>query len=406
VTDAPRADREQGQGPLVGLRVVELAGIGPGPYACMLLAELGADVIRVDRPVGTSVVAAPTDTLTRSRRSVSVDLKRPEGREVALRLVDGADVLVEGFRPGVAERLGLGPEDCQARNPRLVYGRMTGWGQQGPLAHAAGHDITYAALTGALHATGSGAKPRQALNLVADFGGGSMFMVAGILAALHERQHSGLGQVVDAAMVDGVASLMTMAYGMHAAGDWVDRRESNLLDGGAPFYDTYRCADGKYVAVGALEPQFYAVLIERLGVTPDGEQHDRDQWPAMRKLFGDAFVRRTRDEWAEVFGDSDACVAPVLSLEEAPYHPQLRDRGVFREVGGGYEPRVAPRFSRTPGAEPTAPRRTGADSVTILTAAGLSDVEIDDLLESGVISQPKLADVAETGQVAQDPEGR
>jgi alpha-methylacyl-CoA racemase len=376
---------EPGRGPLSGLTVVEIAGIGPGPYACLLLAELGADVVRVDRPGGAGLDVAPSETLNRSRPNIAVDLKRPEGRDVVLRLIESADVLVEGLRPGVTERLGIGPDDCFARNPRLVYARMTGWGQDGPLARTAGHDITYAALTGALHATGSADKPRQAVNLVADFGGGSMFLIMGILAALHERQGSGLGQVVDAAMVDGAASLMTMVYGLHANGTWADRREANLLDGGTPFYDTYVCADGKHVAVGALEPQFYAQLIEGLGVTPDGEQLDQEQWQANRKLFADAFASRSRDEWAEIFGDTDACVAPVLSLEEAPHHPHLSARGVFHAVPGGHEPRVAPRFSRTPGRAATAPRRAGADSAATLAAAGFTQDEIATLVSAGVV---------------------
>jgi alpha-methylacyl-CoA racemase len=351
----------------------------------MLLAELGAEVIRVDRPRRADAAPEPSDALARSRSNVAVDLKSPEGREVLLRLVDTADVLVEGFRPGVAERLGVGPEECLTRNPRLIYGRMTGWGQQGPLSHTAGHDITYAALTGALHVSGSADKPRQAVNLVADFGGGAMFLITGVLAALRERERSGLGQVVDAAMVDGAASLMTMMYGMHATGDWADRRESNLLDGGAPFYDTYRCSDGKHVAVGAIEPQFYALLVERLGIDPEGDQNDRARWPANRKLIADALAGRTRDEWADIFADSDACVAPVLSLEEAPHHSHLRARGVFREVPGGYEPRVAPRFSRTPGSEPTPPRSAGADTAAVLAAVGYSDDDIAALATAGTV---------------------
>ncbi|MCW2866670.1 MAG: L-carnitine dehydratase/bile acid-inducible protein [Marmoricola sp.] len=378
---------EPSRGPLSGLTVVEIAGIGPAPFACLLLAELGADVVRVDRPGGAGLDAAPSQTLNRSRPNLAVDLKRPEGRDVVLRLIETADVLVEGLRPGVTERLGIGPDDCHARNPRLVYARMTGWGQDGPLARTAGHDITYAALTGALHATGPADRPRQAVNLVADYGGGSMFLIMGILAALHERQSSGLGQVVDAAMVDGAASLMTMVYGLHAEGTWTDRREANLLDGGAPFYDTYRCSDGKHVAVGALEPQFYARLLEGLGVTPDGDQHDRDQWPGLKKQFTDAFASRTRDEWSEVFAETDACVAPVLSLEEAPQHPHLLARGVFREVAGGYEPRVAPNFSRTPGRLATAARAAGADSRSTLSAAGLTDDEIATLVSAGVVHE-------------------
>jgi alpha-methylacyl-CoA racemase len=393
-------------GPLAGLRVIELAGIGPGPYACLLLAELGADVVRIDRPGGASW-PGPAQTLNRSRRSIAVDIKSIAGRDVVLRLVEGADVLVEGLRPGVTERLGVGPEDCRAGNPRLIYGRMTGWGQDGPLALRAGHDITYAALTGALHAIGPADRPRPALNLVADFGGGSLFLVMGILAALHERESSGLGQVVDAAMVDGTASLMTMVYGLYADGVWRDEREANLLDGGAPFYDTYQCADGKHVAVGALEPQFYALLVERLGVRLEGGQHDREHWPAHRTAFAEAFATRTRDEWAAIFEGCDACVAPVLSLEEAPHHPHLRARQTFlprdhamdgdsrgderagerRDGGGGYEPRVAPRFSRTPGRAPSPPRPAGADSHEILRAAGFTDDEITHLTQAGVVQQ-------------------
>ncbi len=382
---AEKSFAEPGSGPLAGLKVVEIAGIGPGPYACLLLAELGAEVVRIERPGGSGLAAAPSDSLDRSRPSLVIDLKRPEGRDVVLRLVEGADVFIEGLRPGVTERLGIGPDECRARNPRLVYARMTGWGQQGPLAHTAGHDITYAALTGALHASGSSDKPRQAVNLVADFGGGSMFLIMGILAALHERQTSGLGQVVDVAMVDGAASLMTMVYGLHATGGWADRREANLLDGGAPFYDTYRCADGKHVAVGAIEPQFYARLLEGLGVSPDGDQLDRDAWPAHRKLFADAFAGRTRDEWAELFADTDACVAPVLSLEEAPHHPHLRARGVFHEVPGGHEPRVAPRFSRTPGGEPVTTPGAGVGSDATLAGAGFTHDEIETLVSAGVV---------------------
>ena len=375
------------QGPLAGLRVVELAGIGPGPFACLLLAELGARVIRVDRPGGSPFDLGRADLLNRSRPDLAVDLKHPEGREVVLRLVERADVLVEGNRPGVTERLGLGPEDCLARNPRLVYGRMTGWGQDGPLSDAAGHDINYAGLSGALHAVGGADKPRQAVNLVADFGGGSLYLLLGVLAALHERQTSGLGQVVDAAMVDGAASLMTMVYGLHAAGLWTDRRESNLLDGGAPFYDTYRCADGRYVAVGALEPQFYAALLSCLGLSLTGDQFDRAAWPAHREELTKAFASRTREEWMAVFAGSDACVTPVLTLEEAPRHPHQQARETFVPVGEGHQPRVAPRFSRTPGLAPTPPRVSGEDSAAVLRAEGFEEAEIAALLASGAVVQ-------------------
>jgi alpha-methylacyl-CoA racemase len=387
---------QEQHGPLSGLRVVELAGIGPGPYACLLLAELGAEVIRVDRPAGGPVVA-PADTLTRSRRTIAVDLKAAEGRAVVLRLLETADVLVEGLRPGVTERLGLGPEVVHDRNPRLVYARMTGWGQDGPWARTAGHDINYASLTGALHVTGGPDKPVQAANLVADFGGGSLFLLTGVLAALHERQSSGLGQVVDAAMVDGAASLMTMVYGMHADGTWLDRRSSNLLDGGVPYYDTYRCADGKHVSVGCLEPQFYRVFTDILrteaGVELDGGQEDEQHWPAHRAAFEAAFASRTRDEWAAVFDGTDACVAPVLSLEEAPHHPHMAARGIFDEARKGHEPRVAPRFSRTPGRTPVDPRPAGSDTVATLRGAGFSDDEIEALVSAGVVQQAPAAAV-------------
>lgn len=385
---------EEQHGPLSGLRVVELAGIGPGPYACLLLAELGAEVIRVDRPMGGPVVA-PADTLNRSRPTVAVDLKTAAGRDIVLRLLDSADVLVEGLRPGVTERLGLGPEVVRGRNSGLVYARMTGWGQDGPWAHAAGHDINYASLTGALHATGGQDKPVQAVNLVADFGGGSLFLVTGILAALHERQTSGLGQVVDAAMVDGAASLMTMTYGMHADGTWLDRRASNLLDGGVPFYDTYRCADGKHVSVGCLEPQFYRVFTDILraeaGVELVGRQDEEEHWPAHRAAFEAAFASRTRDEWAAVFDGTDACVAPVLSLEEAPHHPHMAARGIFDEARKGHEPRIAPRFSRTPGRRPVDPRPPGSDSIAVLRGAGFGEDEIETLVTAGVVQQAPAA---------------
>lgn len=368
-------------GPLAGVRVVELAGIGPGPYACLLLAELGADVVRVDRPGGAGLDSAPTPTLNRSRPTIDADLKDAAGVQTVLRLAAAADVLVEGMRPGVAERLGVGPAPCHARNPALVYARMTGWGQDGPLAQAPGHDINYAGLVGAVHATGSADKPRQALNLMADFGGGSLFLVVGILAALLERQQSGLGQVVDAAMVDGAASLLTMVYGQHADGRWNDRREDNLLDGGAPFYDTYRCADGKHVAVGALEPQFYAALLDGLELSFHTDQLDRTGWPAQREALTQAFATRTRDEWCDHFTDTNACVTPVLGLAEAPHHPHLRARATFTPQRDGYEPVAAPRFSRTPGHE-----RAGTDvsdgTAAFLNAAGYTENQTASLLNN------------------------
>jgi alpha-methylacyl-CoA racemase len=358
--------------PLSGIRVLEFTGIGPAPFACLLLAELGADVIRIDRPGGGGQVADLTGGLYRSRPCLTLDLKSAPDRATVLRLVDAADVLVEGFRPGVAERLGFGPDTCLARNPGLVYGRITGWGQEGPLAHTAGHDITYAAITGALHVSGTAEKPMQAANLVADFGGGALYLVVGVLSALLERQRSGRGQVVDAAMVDGAASLATMLYTMLGVGAWRDERQANLLDGGAPFYDTYRCADGKYVAVGALESQFYAVLLDGLGLTGalDGGQFDRAHWPAHRAAIARAFAGRTRDEWAARFADTDGCVAPVLSMREAPGHPHLVARGTFTTVDGVVRPAVAPRFSRTPGKTPA-----GADLAAALRAWGLPSAE-------------------------------
>ncbi len=348
-------------GPLNGLKVVELAGIGPGPHAAMVLADLGADVVRVDRPGGLRLVddSAPDPTL-RGRRRVAADLKDPEGRETVLRLVEQADVLLEGYRPGVTERLGVGPAECHARNPRLVYARMTGWGQDGPMATQAGHDINYISLTGALHAIGrAGGRPVPPLNLVGDFGGGSMLLVIGVLGALWEVQRSGQGQVVDAAMVDGASVLCQMFWGLLGHKLWVDERESNLLDGAAPFYDTYTCADGKHVAVGAIEPQFYAALLAGLGLA-DAEdlpaQNDREQWPALRSRLIAAFATRTRDEWAAVFEGTDACVTPVLAFAEVAAHPHLAARATIVERDGITQAAPAPRFSRTQAETPAAAR--------------------------------------------------
>lgn len=373
-------------GPLAGITVVELAGIGPGPFAALLLAELGADVIRVERPGGGNPLAGGSG-LGRSRPCIAVDLRRPDGVAVVLRLVDGADVLVEGMRPGVTERLGLGPDVCLERNPRLVYGRMTGWGQDGPLAARAGHDITYAALTGLLHLVGEAERPVPPANLLADFGGGALYLVIGVLSALLARQTTGRGQVVDAAMVDGGASLATMLYAMRGNGLWQDRRRANLLDGGAPFYDTYRCADGKFVAIGPLEPQFYAELLAGLGLEFEEGQYDEHAWPKHRAAFEAAFATRTRDEWAAHFASTDACVAPVLSLAEAPRHPHLAARAVFADVGGALQPRVAPRFSDTPGLDPTPQRPIGADTVDVLRRNGFDDDELTALLAAGVVHQ-------------------
>lgn len=381
-------------GPLIGIRVVELGSLGPGPYTCMLLAELGADVIRLDRPGGgvSSTVSAEMEALHRSRPNIAVDLKSAGGRDLVLRLVSSADVLVEGMRPGVTERLGIGPEECARRNPRLVYTRITGWGQDGPLASSAGHDINYLGLTGVLHAIGPAADPVPPLNVGADFGGGAMFALVGILAALLERGTSGCGQVVDAAMVDGASSLATMVYGMLAAGRWHDRRHANLLDGGAPFYTTYRCADGRHIAVGAIEPQFYTSMLRGFGLlgTLRGGQHDQDCWLEHRRLIAERVAERTRDEWTAAFADLDACVTPVLALNEAARHPHMAARQTFFDANGTPQPGPAPRFSRTPGGVRGTPRRVGEDTLTALAAWGLSTADVDELVATGAVRQAQL----------------
>ena len=375
------------QGPLTGVKVVELAGLGPAPHACMVLADLGADVLRVDRPGGGFGVTA-TDLLSRSRRSVAVDLKRSGGAEVVLRLADSADVLVEGLRPGVAERLGIGPDIATARNARLVYGRMTGWGQDGPLAARAGHDLDYLAVSGALSTVGeAGGAPVPPLNLVADFGGGSMLLVAGVLAALVERATSGRGQVVDAAMVDGVSTLLAMTWGMRADGAWQDERGSNLLDGGAPFYATYACADGRWLAIAAIEPQFWAVVVEQLDLADAPAQSDVRRWPELRRRVAAAVARRTRDEWAAVFDPLDACVAPVLTLGEAAQHPHLLARGTLVEIDGVVQPAPSPRLSRTPGAVSGPPTLPGQHTDEALRDWGFSADELTDLAAAGVVVQ-------------------
>lgn len=338
-------------GPLKGVKVLEFAGIGPGPFCAMLLSDMGADVLRVDRPGGRSF---PFDLTARGRRLVALDLKDSQGIEAALALIASADVLIEGFRPGVMERLGLGPDIALARNPRLVFGRMTGWGQTGPMAQAAGHDLNYVALSGALHAMGrAGEPPPPPLNLVGDFGGGALYLAFGICAALVEVGRSGQGQVIDCAMTDGVASLATMFYGLRAAGLWSDARDANLLDGGAPFYDCYACACGGHVAIGALEPQFYALLLDKLGLAqaPEfaGPQHDRSQWPARTQMLKGIFLSQTRAHWCALMEGTDICFAPVLTWAEAPGHPHNQARGAFVEIGGVLQPNAAPRFSRTPG---------------------------------------------------------
>ncbi|MEU0091161.1 CaiB/BaiF CoA-transferase family protein [Kribbella sp. NPDC006257] len=367
-------------GPLSGVKVVELAGIGPAPFACMLLAELGAEVLRIDRPGGGLAMGPPElELLNRGRRSVALNLKDPAAVRAVLELVAGADVLIEGFRPGVAERLGLGPEECQAVNPKLVYARMTGWGQDGPLAQSAGHDIAYLGLSGALHAIGrAGGPPQVPVNLLGDFAGGSLYLVVGVLAAIVEARGSGLGQVVDAAIVDGAAHLTTALLGALAGGNWTQERGTNLLDTGAPFYDVYETSDGEHMAVGAIEPQFYDELIQLLGVTaPD--RYDLTNWPELRKTLAEAFVQRTQAEWISVFDGTDACVAPVLPL--AGEHPHLVARGIFVEHDGARQPAPAPRFSRTPSTLGLPPARPGEHTREALTDWGVSGV--DELLAGG-----------------------
>lgn len=356
-------------GPLAGVRVVELAGIGPGPFAAMLLADLGADVVRIDRPGGAGLGIDPAYDLTnRNKRSVLIDLKAEHGPGQVLGLVERADILIEGYRPGVAERLGVGPDACLARNPRLVYGRMTGWGQEGPLAHRAGHDIGYIALTGTLSMIGKdGEPPVVPANLVGDYAGGSLYLVIGVLAALqHARTEGGTGQVVDAAIVDGAAHLATMIHGMMAAGGWQDRRGANLLDGGCPFYGTYETADGEYMAVGALEQRFYDEFTELLGIRDEiPARKDFDRWGELCEAIAARFRTRTRAEWTAVFEGSDACVAPVLSLREAPAHPHIAARATFTDHGGITQPAPAPRFSATPGAVTRPPAMPGADTAEV-----------------------------------------
>jgi alpha-methylacyl-CoA racemase len=380
------------QGPLSGIKIVEIAGIGPGPFAAMLLSDLGADVLRVDRAQNVSggdPESPPLDLLNRGRRSIGVDLKQPEGVETVLRLVDQADVLIEGFRPGVMERLGLGPDACFARNPRLVYGRMTGWGQDGPLASAAGHDINYISLTGALHAIGRpGQAPVPPLNLVGDFGGGTMFLIMGVLAALVERGHSGKGQVVDTAMTDGSAALMTIFYGLQHMGFWRDERGVNMLDTGAHFYDVYETKDGKYVSVGSIEPQFYAELLRLSGLGDDPDlpwQNDKSQWPALKDRLTEIFKSKTRDEWCSIMEGTDVCFAPVLSMAEAPLHPHNVERGTFVERHGVVQPAPAPRFSRTVAEIQRPPSFAGQHTDEALADWGVDAATIAKLRETGAV---------------------
>ena len=379
-------------GPLEGIRGIELGGIGPAPFCAMMLADQGAEILQIDR---TSEVAAEMpdgsahDLLSRGRRSVAIDLKSPEGVACLLRLVDRADFLLEGFRPGVAERLGLGPEPCIERNPRLVYGRMTGFGQSGPLAQAPGHDINYIALAGALHAIGrAGGPPVPPLNLLGDFGGGGMFLAFGVLAALLECQRSGKGQVVDAAMVDGAAVLMTLMHSFRNAGRWNDERGTNINDTGAHFNETYECSDGEYVSIGSIEPQFYAELLRKLGL--EGEdlprQHDRSRWPEMKERLAAIFKTRTRSEWCEIMEGSDVCFAPVLSIGEAYEHPHNVERQTFTEAFGDLQPAPAPRFSRTPAAIQLPPPHPGQHTDEALADWGISVTEIQRLRKTHAIA--------------------
>jgi alpha-methylacyl-CoA racemase len=379
-------------GPLAGVKVLEIAGIGPGPFAAMVLADMGAEVLRIDRAqnVRPNPPDQPSgDLLNRGRRSVGVDLKHPQGVETLLKLVEGADVLLEGFRPGVMERLGLGPDVCLARNPHLVYGRMTGWGQSGPLAHAAGHDINYIALAGTLHGIGrAGEKPLPPINLVGDFGGGGMLMAFGIVTALFERSNSGQGQVVDAAMVDGAALLMTMMHGFRHMGVWRDERGANLLDTGAHFYDTYETADGQYISVGSIEPQFYAELLRLTGLADEElpRQMDRSSWSRLAQRLTEIFKSKTRDEWCEIMEGTDVCFAPVLSMGEAYEHPHNVARGTFVELGGKLQPGPAPRFSRTPAELTTPPCHPGQHTDEVLADWGFSQGEITRLRDEKAIA--------------------
>jgi alpha-methylacyl-CoA racemase len=378
-------------GTLSGYKIVEFAGIGPAPMCAMLLADMGADVLRIDRAEDAALgVALETkySLLSRGRKSVAIDLKKPEGVAAAMTLIEKADALLEGFRPQVMERLGLGPDECLKRNPRLIYGRMTGWGQEGPLAHAAGHDINYIALSGVLASIGRrGEAPVPPLNLVGDFGGGGLYLALGVVAGLLEAQKSGKGQVVDSAMVDGAASLLTAIYGMHASGMWSDKRGENILDTGAHFYDVYETKDGQYVSIGSIEAKFYAELLKRSGL--EGQemprQMDRKAWPDLKEKFSALFKAKTRDEWCKIMEGSDICFAPVLSMAEAPNHPHNQQRGTFVEVEGVVQPGPAPRFSRTPSKIQRPPAKPGEHTEEALREWGFSAAELDKLRGSGAI---------------------
>jgi alpha-methylacyl-CoA racemase len=379
-------------GPLAGVRIVELAGIGPGPFAAMLLADQGADVVRIHRKesVERGFDGGSVPVLDRNRRSIGVDLKHPEGVETVLRLVERADALIEGFRPGVTERLGVGPDECLARNPKLVYGRMTGWGQDGPMAQAAGHDINYIALAGALaHFGRAGEKPTPPVNLVGDFGGGGLMLAYGLVCGILEARGSGAGQVVDAAMVDGTATLMSMLWGFRVLGAWdEDARGTNVLDSGAPYYDTYECADGKFIALGSLEPQFYAELIEKTGLGgPDWpEQTDPAGYPQQRERFTELFKSKTRQEWCDLLEGGDSCFAPVLTMTEAAAHPHIQARQTIVEFEGVQQPAPAPRFSRTPGEITRAVAKPGEHTDEALAEWGFDATEITKLREAGAVA--------------------
>jgi alpha-methylacyl-CoA racemase len=382
-------------GPLTGYRVIEFAGIGPGPMCAMLLSDMGADVLRIDRTSAAGLgisMRTKFDLLNRGRRSVAFDLKKPEAIDAVMRLVEKADALIEGFRPRVMERLGLSPDQCLARNPRLVFGRMTGWGQEGPLAEAAGHDINYIALTGALHSIGrTGDRPLPPLNLVGDFGGGALYLALGVVAGLLEAQKSGKGQVVDAAMVDGASSLMTAIYGIKAAGMWTNNRGENLLDTGAHFYEVYETSDGKFVSIGSIEAKFYEELLDLSGLKGQElpNQMDRTAWPALKDQLTKIFKSKTRDEWCKIMEGSDVCFAPVLSMEEAPKHAHNRQRATFVEVEGVVQPGPAPRFSRTPGEIQRPPASPGEHTEEALRDWGFSSVELEKLRAQGAIVQSK-----------------
>ncbi len=380
-------------GPLQGVKIIELAGIGPGPFAGMMLADMGAEVIRVDRSAsvtGADPADPPKDALARGRRSIGVDLKNPAAVEAVLTMIEQSDALIEGFRPGVTERLGLGPDVCLARNPKLVYGRMTGWGQVGPYSHAAGHDINYIALAGALEPIGrAGQAPVPPLNLVGDFGGGGMLLAFGIACGIVSARQSGEGQVVDAAMVDGAAALMNMFWGMRASGFWKDERGTNMLDTGAPFYDVYETADGRYVSIGSIEPQFYAELLKLSGLGDDPDfppQHTRDRWPEMKQTVAELFKTKTRDEWCEIMEHSDVCFAPVLSMDEATRHPHNVERGTFVEVAGLTQAGPAPRFSKTPPSLPTPPAHPGQHTDDVLGSFGFDADAIAALRSDGAVA--------------------